>query len=587
MNSQTGLSELPERCLSPSRRSNRIQSKQALGDCTNETQNTSFAVEVPSTPRRKRIHEPFLENLTPPKKVKCDLSTSRNEEGIDKSNETGCKENTPPDYLELPSTPKTPRTPRTPRHTIQLVTPRSLNRMNKSTPFASRLLQATPHRQIVPPTPSTPSTPSAYNPVKTCLRKSHRSTGVVGREKEKHFLESFFNQNLADEPTGAALYISGAPGTGKTVLVSEVLQGIVKKFKNAQVCNVNCMTITEPRMIFERVYSQLFDKVCTPDEEDSHSTYQSQLKEYFTKNHCSSAPPVILVLDEMDHLIAREQQVLYTLFEWPSLPMSRLILVGIANALDMTDRFLPRLQTKNILPTLLPFTPYSAQEISSIIKARLGSAFLQQKTGSAYPNTLEEEKENSFPSSHNRVSDEVPFIHPSAIELCARKVAASSGDLRKALDICRHAIELVEREQKSRGFDTFISMDVLPRASIAHVVRATSALSQSASSRLKDLSLQQKAILCTLVVCNKSLSISDVYEKYSSLCLRDKLIHPLTSSEFCDVMNSLDALSIIRLRSKQRSSRSNDRFVNLLVPEMDIITAVGGIGTLKRFFDKR
>ncbi|EPX75123.1 uncharacterized protein SOCG_02599 [Schizosaccharomyces octosporus yFS286] len=586
MDSQTSLHELSERCLSPSRRSNRIQSKQALGDCTNETQNTSFTIEVPSTPRRKRIHEPFLENLTPQKKAKRDLITSQNEEDINKSNEKGCKENTPPDYMELPSTPKTPRTPRTPRRTIQLVTPRSLNRMNKLTPFASRLLQATPHRQIVPPTPSTPSTPSAYNPVKTCLRKSHRSTGVVGREKEKHFLESFFSQNLTGEPTGAALYISGAPGTGKTVLVSEVLQGIVGKFKNAQVCNVNCMTITEPKMIFERVYSQLFDKVCTPDEEDSHSTYQTQLKEYFTKNDSSSLPPIILVLDEMDHLIAREQQVLYTLFEWPSLPMSRLILVGIANALDMTDRFLPRLQTKNILPTLLSFTPYSAQEISTIIKARLNSAFLQQKTGDGYPNKLEEEKENSLPSNI-KVSEEVPFIHPSAIELCARKVAASSGDLRKALDICRHAIELVEREQKSRGLDTVMSMEALPRASIAHVVRATSALSQSASSRLKDLSLQQKAILCTLVVCNKSLSISDVYEKYSSLCLRDKLIHPLTSSEFCDVVNSLDALSIIRLRSKQRSSRSNDRFVNLLVPEMDIITAVGGIGTLKRFFDKR
>ncbi|EPY49517.1 hypothetical protein SPOG_01402 [Schizosaccharomyces cryophilus OY26] len=571
MNPGTNFNELTERCLSPSRRSNRIQSKEALYDCTNETHNTSFAVEVPSTPRRKR--------------VRCDLNTKRSEEEEEVSDS---KENTPPDFLELPSTPKTPRTPRTPRQTIQLVTPRSLNRVNKSNPFTSRLLQATPHRQIVPPTPSTPSTPSAYNPVKSCLRKSYRSARVVGREKEMQFLESFFNQHLTDEPSGAALYISGAPGTGKTVLVNEVLQGITKKFQNARLCTVNCMTITEPRMIFERVYNQLFDKQCTLDEEDSHSTYQSQLKEYFTKDHPSSAPPIILVLDEMDHLIAREQQVLYTLFEWPSLPMSRLILVGIANALDMTDRFLPRLQTKNIIPTLLSFTPYSAQEISSIIKARLGCALVQQKTGDTYSNTLEEEKENSSPSFHDKVSDEVPFIHPSAIELCARKVAASSGDLRKALDICRHAIELVEREQKSRGLEVFMSTDVLPKATIAHVVRATSALSQSASSRLKDLSLQQKAILCTLVVCSKSsLSITDVYEKYSSLCLRDKLIHPLTSSEFCDVMNSLDALSIVRLRSKQRNSRSNDRFVNLLVPEMDIITAVGSIGTLKRFFDKR
>ena len=33
-----------------------------------------------------------------------------------------------------------------------------------------------------------------------------------------------------------------------------------------------------------------------------------------------------------------------------------------------------------------------------------------------------------------------------AIELCARKVASATGDARKALELCRKAIEVVQRE---------------------------------------------------------------------------------------------------------------------------------------------
>ena len=38
----------------------------------------------------------------------------------------------------------------------------------------------------------------------------------------------------------------------------------------------------------------------------------------------------------------------------------------------------------------------------------------------------------------------------NAIQFCARKVAAVAGDMRKALDICRRAIEMVENEVKKQ-----------------------------------------------------------------------------------------------------------------------------------------
>lgn len=36
----------------------------------------------------------------------------------------------------------------------------------------------------------------------------------------------------------------------------------------------------------------------------------------------------LLVLDEMDQLDSKSQEVLYTIFEWPYLPKSRVCLIG-------------------------------------------------------------------------------------------------------------------------------------------------------------------------------------------------------------------------------------------------------------------
>lgn len=48
------------------------------------------------------------------------------------------------------------------------------------------------------------------------------------------------------------------------------------------------------------------------------------------------------------------------------------LLLGIANALDLTDRILPRLQSRpKCKPKLLNFTPYSKDQLVAILKDRL------------------------------------------------------------------------------------------------------------------------------------------------------------------------------------------------------------------------
>ncbi|KAJ0977134.1 hypothetical protein J5N97_012608 [Dioscorea zingiberensis] len=77
------------------------------------------------------------------------------------------------------------------------------------------------------------------------------------------------------------------------------------------------------------------------------------------------------IVDEMDYLITKDQAVLHDLFMLSTPPYSRCILIGIANAIDLADRFLPRLEPLNCKPTVVTFYAYSKAQILKIIQQRL------------------------------------------------------------------------------------------------------------------------------------------------------------------------------------------------------------------------
>ena len=64
------------------------------------------------------------------------------------------------------------------------------------------------------------------------------------------------------------------------------------------------------------------------------------------------SPPngmIVLIADEIDRLRTSDNHVLYSLFELSALPNSPLVLLSIANSLDMTDRILPRLMDSHCM----------------------------------------------------------------------------------------------------------------------------------------------------------------------------------------------------------------------------------------------
>ena len=55
------------------------------------------------------------------------------------------------------------------------------------------------------------------------------------------------------------------------------------------------------------------------------------------------------------------------------LPGSRLVVIGIANSLDLVDRMLSKLRTIEVPPTCIPFLGYTAQQAAQIVQQRLQS----------------------------------------------------------------------------------------------------------------------------------------------------------------------------------------------------------------------
>ncbi|CAG8972236.1 hypothetical protein HYALB_00001634 [Hymenoscyphus albidus] len=462
-------------------------------------------------------------------------------------------------------------------------TPRHRDALSKKIPVTPRHRVTVVGKALTPRTPRTPMTPggsvaTVYSRARQIFTRSSDPGRLVGRDAERGELTSFVQNHIANV-SGGCIYVSGPPGTGKSAMVNEVTSDL-EVSETLQKAYVNCMSLKTS----SDLYGTLIEAFCDGMEVLEGEEVDTLQNMFAPKKKSKSRNVYVVTLDEIDHVLTLDLEILYTLFEWSLQESSHLILLGIANALDLTDRFLPRLKARNLKPELLPFLPYSALQIKNVIITRL----------------------KSLVSEDSATPDYIPFMHPAAIELCSRKVSSQTGDLRKAFDICRRAIDVIEAEVKQKHEAALkeqlllaspskrpleenvnlasptatknggqprtlaqslasLTVETAPRASISHVNKITSStFGNGANQRLKTLNLQQKAALCALVALEKrkrsaaanvlstpsksnnvAPTIKALYAVYCTLCTRDAILHPLTSTEFRDVVGSLETLSLI------------------------------------------
>ncbi|XP_062085150.1 cell division control protein 6 homolog B-like [Humulus lupulus] len=415
-----------------------------------------------------------------------------------------------------------------------------------------------------------PKDPEQSRAVKEALHVSTAPSVVVCREDEQKRVLKFCKSCVEEERAGS-LYVCGCPGTGKSLSMEKVKKQLVEwaqetGLEEPDVLAINCTSLTNTGDVFTKILG----KDHQPRKRSSNSTSALQLLQnsYSQKPNSTGKKMMLIIADELDYLITKDRVVLHDLFMLTTLPFSRCVLIGIANAIDLADRFLPRLQSLNCKPTVITFRAYSKDQIIKILQERL----------MALPYTV---------------------FQPQALELCARKVAAASGDMRKALCVCRSAIDMLDAELRessnhlnSSSAETFFEQQTLPQADcvkkpeidVVRIDHMALALSKTFKSPVVDtiqsLPQHQQIILCSAVKLfrggKKDSTVGELNKSYTDFC-KSSLIPAVgifELSSMCRVLNDQGLLKIGQSREEKFKR------VTLKVDEADIIFALQGI----RFF---
>ncbi|XP_025832150.1 origin recognition complex subunit 1 [Agrilus planipennis] len=308
-------------------------------------------------------------------------------------------------------------------------------------------------------------TPSMHNRTKTVIKGrdslstacsqlhvSYVPDSLPCREKEYSNIFNFLQGKLVDE-IGGCMYISGVPGTGKTATVTEVIKHLQQSSSKGSsptfsYVSINGMKLSEPRQAYVEILKQLDGKSMRWEQA------QTTLENKFSRSS-KKMNPTILVVDELDILCTKRQDVVYNLLDWPTKSHAQLIVITIANTMDLPERLLMSRVTSRLGLTRLTFQPYNFKQLQEIITKRLLGT-------------------NIF--------------NPDAVQLVARKVASVSGDARRALDICRRAVEIAQQE----GPETLVGM--------RHVTAALSAMiTQPKIQAISHCSQLEKILLQSVV----------------------------------------------------------------------------------------
>ncbi|KAJ0264862.1 Origin of replication complex subunit 1B [Hirschfeldia incana] len=259
---------------------------------------------------------------------------------------------------------------------------------------------------------------SELEKAKATLLLATRPKSLPCRNKEMEEITAFIKGSILDDQClGRCMYIHGVPGTGKTVSVLSVMKNLKAEVEAGSVSpycfvEINGLKLASPEKIYTVIYEAL------SGHRVGWKKALHSLNERFSEGKRigkEDEKPCILLIDELDLLVTRNQSVLYNILDWPTRPNSKLIVLGIANTMDLPEKLLPRISSRMGIQRLC-FGPYNHTQLQEIISTRLNG---------------------------------IDAFEKQAIEFASRKVAAISGDARRALEICRRAAEVADYRLKN------------------------------------------------------------------------------------------------------------------------------------------
>ncbi|NWQ94869.1 ORC1 protein, partial [Burhinus bistriatus] len=400
-------------------------------------------------------------------------------------------------------------------------TPKSSRKSSVHTP--AKTLKKTP----LPGTPKTPrnATPeiprrshaaqkpaSILEEARLRLHVSAIPESLPCREEEFQDIYNFVESKLIDG-TGGCMYISGVPGTGKTATVHEVIRCLQQAAENDdlpsfQFVEINGMKLTDPHQAYVQILELLTGQKVT-------ATHAAVLLAKLFNTPGPKRKTTVLIVDELDLLWTRKQNVMYNLFDWPTQKHSKLIILAIANTMDLPERMMMNRVASRLGLTRMSFQPYTYKQLQQIISSRLNS---------------------------------MKAFEEDAIQLVSRKVAALSGDARRCLDICRRATEICEFASRKRTPEI---------VKMAHITEAIDEMFSSPYiNAIRNASLHEqiflKAILAEFRRAGvEEATVQQVYHQHVALCRIEGMQSP-TISEIMAVCSRLGACRLLLVESSNK-----------------------------------
>lgn len=350
------------------------------------------------------------------------------------------------------------------------------------------------------------------------LRHSYTPEYLPHRKEEIEGLASILVPALKGEtPSNALIY--GKTGTGKTATVKFVgkqLEEISRKMD--VICYVhylNCELIdTQYRVL--ATLAKILGKNVPMTGWPTDQVYEEVKNSIDARNQA-----IVIVLDEIDKLVKKGDEVLYNLSRINSeLEKARVSIIGISNDLKFKNFLDPRV-ISSLSEEEMIFPPYNAEQLRDILRQRAELAF----------------------------NDDV--LDEEVLPFCAALAAQEHGDARKALDLLRVSGEIAEKENSELITNEHVKKAVR-KIEMDHIIEA-----------VRMLPTQNKVLLFGMVLLSeagfKKFTTGEIFTVYKSLCKKVEL-DVLTQRRISDLISELDMMGIITsiIISKGRYGRTRE-----------------------------
>ncbi|KAJ3540289.1 hypothetical protein NM688_g6247 [Phlebia brevispora] len=340
---------------------------------------------------------------------------------------------------------------------------------------------------------------------------------------------------LLEEGSGGCVFVSGVPGTGKTATVHAVVRELKRMAEEDEgnpftYVEINGLRIPEPSAAYGLLWEAVSGHNVAKDGHLKISAKEAlkQLTKYFGSSERAGpgGHACVVLMDELDQLLTTKQDVVYNFFNWPTLVGSKLVVIAVANTMDLPDRVMTGRVRSRLGMTRINFGSYSREQLYEIVRSRLEAA----KAG--------------MPKNAQVA------IEPDAITFVAMRISNITGDARRVLDILRRTVETVYPLKRT--------------AKMADVRLVAQEMQNSPTAGyLRELSFHERVMLAAIMLCVRKEGVEEVpwgkvkrqHHILNNLFSESPRIVMPTPSELLMVLDSLSASRAVLCEEGVESAR--------------------------------